>query len=969
MIAGNLLDNYREYYATLIYLSYSKWLIKHISTNMITQIRFLLHQLARYKKYVAVVSILQALAIYSYAQPKQFTHDMALPAWGPYSNKFNGISHVPAENNGLRFDVLVQPSFYLRNKVVLANTQRESDYHPWQATSDLSYFSYRYELEWKDQVFCDVSFSKVDEKSRLIKTYFVNNTNNNRSLALNIFSSVIYPYGKSIKAILPDGTQWQKAADYVSLTDSIIPPNYHLVYNGQLRGQVDDDNAVSHTVIATSNNAGEKLLYKFTNNRNLHSGILIFRYRTQGGTEARLQAEINGKVIGQINFKGAMGYTLATLPVDDIPVGGVQLLLKTLGGASIRLDGFALLKKDEEKAISFTDGHLNQTPKKLTVGIPNAVVYKFDDIKEFYGLVWSDLSADRRIILDDNPDEALSKFDNLVKAGNARLNTGRIAGNNKGWFENIFSAPIVVKPGQKVSRYAFVVCGDSEQGVAAKLKSLNNKWGEAERIYSTQQSKCNFNSYNKAGHPYLLSQQLMAATTLTNLIYPVFAQNQYFKHTTPGKRWSSFYTWDSGFIGLGYSVLNTERALESLNAYTMDATAQSAYLEHGTPLPVQAYLFNELWNKTQSIGYLKYFYPRLKRYYEYLGGAENSPTRKLKSNLLQTWDIFYNSGGWDDYSPQVFVHKMKLEKTVAPTINTSHQIRFAKLLRMAAWQLGYKEDITQYDADINVYSQALQKYSWDESSGYFGYVKHDNDGNATGLLLYPNGGNFNMGLDGISPLIAGICTPGQKQKMIDHLFTRGRLWSDQGITAIDQRAPYYDKNGYWNGRVWIAHQWFIWKTMLDLNEPEKAIRIAQTGLDVWKRETDDTYNCWENFSIEAGNGGGWHQFGALSSPVLNWFSSLYKPGTVTHGFNVWPVTQKFSAGNDSFKGEYKFFQDQDGPFTSMLICLNDRYDYMAKCNGKPIPLQKVFNGLYVVKINSGKNKENIYNLELTKKAR
>src|SRR5690606_22475513 len=25
----------------------------------------------------------------------QHTHDMALPAWGPYSTKFNGISHVP----------------------------------------------------------------------------------------------------------------------------------------------------------------------------------------------------------------------------------------------------------------------------------------------------------------------------------------------------------------------------------------------------------------------------------------------------------------------------------------------------------------------------------------------------------------------------------------------------------------------------------------------------------------------------------------------------------------------------------------------------------------------------------------------------------------------------------------------------------------------------------------------------------
>ncbi len=127
------------------------------------------------------------------------THDMALPSWGPYSNKYNGISHVPAENNGIRFDVIVQPSLYLRNQTVLANTQRESGYHPGRRRRIFLIFSYRYELEWKDKVYCDVSFSSVDEKSRLIKAEFVNNTTSNRSLALNMFSTIIFPYSKRVR--------------------------------------------------------------------------------------------------------------------------------------------------------------------------------------------------------------------------------------------------------------------------------------------------------------------------------------------------------------------------------------------------------------------------------------------------------------------------------------------------------------------------------------------------------------------------------------------------------------------------------------------------------------------------------------------------------------------------------------------------------------------------------------------------
>ena len=33
----------------------------------------------------------------------------------------------------------------------------------------------------------------------------------------------------------------------------------------------------------------------------------------------------------------------------------------------------------------------------------------------------------------------------------------------------------------------------------------------------------------------------------------------------------------------------------------------------------------------------------------------------MKSSLLKTWDYFYNSGGWDDYPPQVHVHRQGLK--------------------------------------------------------------------------------------------------------------------------------------------------------------------------------------------------------------------------------------------------------------------------------------------------------------------
>lgn len=894
----------------------------------------------------------------------QHTHDMALPAWGPYSTKFNGISHVPAKNDGIRFDVIVQPSLYFRNVIPLASTQRESGYHPWDASADLSYFAYRFQLEWKDQVYCDVSFSKVDENSRLIRAAYVNNTNRPRSMALNIFTSIQYPYQKRVAIVKPHDIKFYQASDYLDFTDSIKAFNYNLVYDGQLRGQIKDENAASKTAIVAGKNPGEQLSFRLKNDRNMRQGVILIRYRSVDNDDAQLSIALNNNTGAIATLPYTKDYSLVSIAAADIPNGALNLTLKTLNKAKIALDGFMLLHEDEIPSIKFQEASINRIPKEIQSGVNNSAVFKYDDIDEYYGILWNDSLADRRILFDDNPDKALAHLDHLMKKDHRSRHKSKIGGNNRGYFENIFSAPINVAPGQQINQYAYIVSGRSEKEVIDRIRTLSFAEREVENIYHKQQAISDLWESNKAGEPYIFSQQLMAATTLTNVNYPTFAGNQYLKHTTPGKRWSAFYTWDAGFIGLGYSKLNAGRALESLNAYTMDANEQSAFLEHGTPLPVQAYLFNELWNDTQNDEYLTYFYPRLKRYYRFLNGAESSPTRKLKSNLLQTWDIFYNSGGWDDYSPQVYMHRHKLAGSTAATVNTAHQIRFAKLLKMAATHLGYRQDIKNYDEDIQLYSKALQDWSWDESSGYFGYVQHNEKGEPTGILQHDSGVNFNMGLDGVSPLVAGICTPEQQKRLIEHIFNKDKLWTDQGITAIDQSAPYYNKDGYWNGRVWMPHQWFIWKTMLDLNEPEKAIQIAQTALDVWKRETEATYNCWENFSVETGNGGGWHQFGALSSPVLNWFNALYRPGSVTHGFNVWPVMQKFYPENNGFDGQFRLFVDQGEHSSSLLFCLNDAYDYQATLNGKSVPLNKVLDGLYTIKIVLEKKHNKIFNLEI-----
>ena len=152
---------------------------------------------------------------------------------------------------------------------------------------------------------------------------------------------------------------------------------------------------------------------------------------------------------------------------------------------------------------------------------------------------------------------------------------------------------------------------------------------------------------------------------------------------------------------------------------------------------------------------------------------------------------------------------------------------------------------------------------------------------------------------------------------------------------MDQAAPYFRHDGYWNGAVWMPHQWFLWKTMLDLGQPDFAYKIAHAALDVWKAEVDETYNCFEHFLIESGRGAGWHQFSALSSPVLAWYAAYYRPGRLTAGFDTWIHSCDFEPGCAAMSADLELRSSLEGEATVLVTLQPDR-DYHALWNGQPV---------------------------------
>jgi hypothetical protein len=889
------------------------------------------------------------------------THDLpSLSNWGPYSKKYLGVSHIPDVKRGLSFDFSIFPLLVDASaKKQLPSATDSSGVHPWEAAPDMSFYSMRCETIWKDQFYTDISFSQLSNNSRLIRLECVNQTDQPQQITLNSLSQLVFPplHESSAEPIrlcdvqLPAGAVWVHALDYADLRFAKPRPTDDLASDGLWRGEERRHSCVGGSVIGQKfgKDAGDTVVYRLSLANSFTKAVLIWRFQLDKGASVTFQ--MTGAANGTFTFRGDESFSIMAVSLGKMDAGPLELRFTSNGGAAAALNGFAVLESEQANDVRFVELPWHPVPEIET--LTSGLIFKYDDVSNVYGFAIGTPIAGHRELKWSGLDAAigteLGPYTRIRIFGDARHGH---AGDPDSLFVHAFSQALTIAPQSRQVIYG-MICTGSESEVQRSLADFNPTDSGNEKIYRSARESAFKTVATPTGEQFKLGQQLLAAVTLSNLIYPVYTQRNYIRHYSPGRIWDCLYTWDSGFIGLGLAELDLQNAVEILSAYLTPPRAQSAFIHHGSPVPVQIYLFWELWNRTQSRELLAYFYPRLRQYHAFLAGRlGSSTTRRHRDHLICTWDYFYNSGGWDDYPPQKYIHAQNLESVVAPVVNSAHTIRCAKMLRATAAALGRTDDFAEYDQDIATLSGSLQKYSWDESSGYFGYVMHDERGEPTGILRHESGANFDMGMDGIYPLISGICSGAQERQILDRLFSPNHLWMDIGITTVDQSAPYFSPTGYWNGSVWLAHQWFFWKTMLDLGRGDLALRIAQAGLNVWKRVTDATYDCMEHFEPREPMGAGWCQFSSLSSPALSWFASLYTPGRFTSGFDVWIESCEFSRENRRLRAKLKPANGPGRDF-SVLVCMNPNSRYRVLWNGKSAVFTNPHDGLLQIQLAAG----------------
>ncbi len=850
---------------------------------------------------------------------KDKRYDLSLGDWGPYNKEYYGVCHIADKKRGATFNVELFPGFF-RRSVLAGNSKSDTGVKLWGANPELTRFCYRYELQWKDQIYCDVDFNITDDRQVDVEYTFVNNTEFNQSLDMTLAASLQLPVNMPgsekegfytfYKPVLPEGVVCIDATEHTDINCLST-----IAGDGKYLGEEEQNNTTGlGTAIDGYHFFDVSHYLKYDVNQT--ASCIGIRYNTNKPTSFIIK--INGMEY-TLELCGGDEYSYTTLSFDRTDV--TELVIAPTG-EHVSIDCICI--GDDADKVTFEAIPHNLTPEKNTYD--DHITLKYKDIPELYTVKWYEPVRHHR----------QCRCADIGKMLQLTVNdhvSGVVSGLGEGIYEVILSNPVYLGPGERHTGHFRIFKGEEIESVPRDIDHVK---------------------YNSDGERFAFSQDMMRYNTLLNVVYPIYTRRQYIKHNAPGRFWNSLYSWDSGFIGMGLACADFTRGYDCLNTYlTPVGDRHSPYIFHGSVVPTQIFLYKHLVDSfPDKKEELKALYPMMKQYYVYYAEMDKG-SEQMASGLLKTWHMSYNSGGWDDYPPQDRLRHdsehggENTHNNTTPVITTANTVLISKIMKMISETFGYDEDISYYEATAEKYAARLPQL-WDEEVGYFSYMVHDEKGMPKEFFRYDDGSNYNQGLDGITPYIADSCTEDQAERMLDNI--KNGLMTDIGVCVVDKRAPYYSPYGYWNGSVWMPHQWILWKRLIDEGETELAFEIADKSLKVWAAEVDASYCCFENFMCHNGRGSGYHHFSGLSCPISLFFESYYTQGTITPGFSSVVTAKEWN----SAKTQAKITASAEKQ-SNIIICMSDTGEYSFTVNGTEQTPVRLTKGAYSININKGKN--------------
>lgn len=112
-------------------------------------------------------------------------------------------------------------------------------------------------------------------------------------------------------------------------------------------------------------------------------------------------------------------------------------------------------------------------------------------------------------------------------------------------------------------------------------------------------------------------------------------------------------------------------------------------------------------------------------------------------------------------------------------------------LAIMADELGEKDKANKFRADARAIAKRINTWCWDEEDGFY----YDVDGAGTQFKK--------MTMGGFWPLLAGIASKDQAEKLVEHLKDKKKFWRLMIFPTLAADEPEYVPEGfYWRGGVW-----------------------------------------------------------------------------------------------------------------------------------------------------------------------
>ena len=163
-----------------------------------------------------------------------------------------------------------------------------------------------------------------------------------------------------------------------------------------------------------------------------------------------------------------------------------------------------------------------------------------------------------------------------------------------------------------------------------------------------------------------------------------------------------------------------------------------------------------------------------------------------------------NGVGNFDIGVKVFENKNKQGKVVGYSINQEsvdlNSFLYAEkgFLKSLAEVLGKKEDALKYEKEAKEIKDYIEKFMFDEKTGFYYDLQISEDGKYKKLLV-----NRGKGTEGYLPLWAKVSSKKNAEKVVNNILDPNKFNLKVPFPTASKDNPLFDPNKYWRGPVWL----------------------------------------------------------------------------------------------------------------------------------------------------------------------